>query len=77
MALPNNDELEGKFDKAKGSIKSGLGNLTGDRDLEAEGNADKASGNIQEGFGKVKRGIGETVDKIGDAISGTGDKINR
>lgn len=77
MALPNNDELEGKFDQAKGSVKSGLGNLTGDRDLEAEGEADKAGGNLQEGFGKAKRGIGEAVDKIGDAISGAGDKINR
>ncbi|HZH34219.1 MAG TPA: CsbD family protein [Pyrinomonadaceae bacterium] len=77
MALPNNDEVEGKWEQTKGSVKEGVGNIIGDRDLESEGQADQAGGDLQEGWGKVKRGVGETVDKIGDAISGTGDRINR
>ncbi|MEP6925685.1 MAG: CsbD family protein [Pyrinomonadaceae bacterium] len=77
MAAPNKDELEGKYDQAKGSIKEGLGNLTGDRDLQAEGEADKASGNVQEGWGKVKRGVSETIDDIGDAISDAGRSVNK
>ncbi len=69
MGLPNSDEIEGKFDQAKGAVKDKLGEATGDRDLEAEGEADRAGGNIQEGFGKAKRKIGEAIEDIGDKIS--------
>jgi len=68
MGLPNRDELEGKFDQAKGNVKEGVGKAINDRDLEAEGDADRASGNIQEGFGTAKRKVGEAVEDIGDAI---------
>ena len=77
MALPNKDEVEGTFDQAKGAVKSGLGGLTNDRELQAEGEADKAGGEAQEGWGKVKRGISETIDDIGDAISNAGRKVNK
>ena len=77
MALPNKDELEGKWEQTKGSVKEGVGNLTGDRDLEAEGEAEQAGGKAQEGWGSVKRGVGEAVDSVGDAISDAGNKINR
>ena len=69
MSKPNRDELEGKFDKAKGSIKEGVGRATGDRDLEAEGQADHAGGEVQEGFGEAKRKVGDAIKSVGDAIS--------
>jgi uncharacterized protein YjbJ (UPF0337 family) len=69
MGLLNNDEVEGKFDQAKGAVKDKVGEATGDRDLEAEGEADRASGNIQEGFGTARRKVGETIEDIGDKIS--------
>lgn len=68
MGLPNRDELEGKFDQAKGAVKENVGKALNDRDLEAEGDADRAGGNVQEGFGTAKRKIGEAVEDIGDAI---------
>ncbi len=68
MGLPNKDELEGKFDQAKGGVKETVGRATNDRDLEAEGQADRAGGNIREGFGTAKRKVGEAVEDIGDAI---------
>jgi uncharacterized protein YjbJ (UPF0337 family) len=68
MGLPNRDELEGKFDRAKGSVKETVGRATNDRDLEAEGSADRAGGNLQEGYGTAKRKVGETIEDIGDAI---------
>jgi uncharacterized protein YjbJ (UPF0337 family) len=68
MGLPNRDELEGKFDQAKGAVKENVGKALNDRDLEAEGDADRAGGNIQEGFGTAKRKVGEAVEDIGDAI---------
>lgn len=68
MGFPNKDEVEGKFDQAKGAVKENVGRAIDDRDLEAEGQADRAGGNIQEGFGKAKRKIGETIEDIGDSI---------
>ncbi len=77
MSIPNNDEVEGKFDRAKGSVKDKAGELLGDREMEAEGEAENAEGKTQETWGKFKRGVGDTVDSVGDAISNAGDKINK
>lgn len=68
MGLPNKDEVKGKFDQAKGSIKESVGRATNDRDLETEGQADKTGGDIREGFGTARRKVGETIEDIGDAI---------
>jgi uncharacterized protein YjbJ (UPF0337 family) len=77
MSVPNKDEVEGKYNNVKGKVKEGVGNLTGNRDLEAEGEADQVEGKAQEGWGKVKHGVGDAVDAVGDAISNTGDRINK
>lgn len=77
MSLPNQDEVEGKVDNLKGKVKEGVGNLTGDKSLEAEGEADQVSGKSQETWGKLKHGVGDAVDAVGDAISNTADKINK
>lgn len=68
MGLPNNDEIEGKFDQAKGSVKETVGRVVNDQELENEGRGDRAEGKVQEGFGTARRKIGETVEDIGDAI---------
>jgi uncharacterized protein YjbJ (UPF0337 family) len=68
MGIPNRDEVEGKFDQAKGAIKDKVGEATGDRQLESEGEADRAGGKMQEGFGTARRKVGEAIDDIGDAI---------
>ena len=77
MGIPNNDEMEGKWEQLKGSVKDTVGEVTGDRDLEAEGEVQHAEGETQETWGKVKRGVGETIDAVGDAISDAGDRISR
>ena len=68
MGLPNRDEIEGKFDRAKGAAKETVGRAVNDRDLEEEGRADQTGGKIQEGFGKVKRNVGEAIEDIGEAV---------
>ena len=68
MGTPNDDEIEGKFDQAKGSVKETVGRAIGDRDMEAEGTADRAEGNLQEGFGTAKRKVGDAIKDVGDAI---------
>ena len=68
MSYPNEDEVDGKFEQAKGWVKDKAGELTGDRELEAEGEADRAEGKGQEAWGKVKGGVGDAIKGIGDAI---------
>lgn len=77
MSIPNKDELEGKYEQAKGTVKEKVGELTNDRQLEREGQADQAEGETQETWGKVKRGVSDAVDAVGDAISDVGKKINK
>ncbi len=68
MGIPNKDEVEGKYEQAKGSVKEGLGKLTGDDELRSEGAADQVKGDVQEGYGTTKRKVGETIEDVGDAI---------
>jgi uncharacterized protein YjbJ (UPF0337 family) len=68
MGLPNKDEVEGKFDQAKGAVKENVGRAVDDDKMESEGAADRAGGKVQEGFGTAKR-------KVGDAISDISDKV--
>lgn len=48
------DRLKGAGQQTEGSIKEAVGKATGDRDLEAEGKADKAGGKVRSTFGKIK-----------------------
>lgn len=68
MGLPNRDELEGKFDQAKGTVKETVGRAVDDRELEQEGRADQTGGKVQEGFGKARRKVGEVIEDIGEAV---------
>jgi len=63
------DEVKGKGKQIKGAVKEKLGKLTGNRDLEHSGTADRVEGDVQEGFGKTKRKIGEAVEKVGKRIA--------
>jgi uncharacterized protein YjbJ (UPF0337 family) len=68
MGFPNKDEMEGKFDQAKGAVKENVGRAINDRDMEAEGKVDRAKGNIKEGFGEVRRKTGEAIEDIGESV---------
>lgn len=68
MGLPNKDEVEGKFDQAKGAVKETVGRAVNDRELENEGAADRTGGKIQEGYGEAKRKVGDAIKDIGDKI---------
>jgi uncharacterized protein YjbJ (UPF0337 family) len=66
--MPNEDELKGKLNQAKGNIKQGVGKMTGDERLREEGVADEAAGEVQEGVGTIKRKVGDAVKDVGDRI---------
>jgi uncharacterized protein YjbJ (UPF0337 family) len=48
------DRVKGVTDKAKGSVKNAVGQATGDRKTEAEGNLDKAKGEVKNTVGGIK-----------------------
>ena len=68
MTLPNRDEVEGKWDQAKGKTKETIGEVFDDEELENEGRAEHAGGKVEEGFGKARRKVGEAIEDVGDAI---------
>ena len=57
------DRVEGAGKKVKGSIKEGVGKVTGDTKTEAEGRADKTEGKVQNAVGGAKDAVREKLDK--------------
>ncbi|MGG1631107.1 CsbD family protein [Rossellomorea sp. NRS-1567] len=53
----NHDQIKGKRKQTKGDLKKGLGKLTNDDRIIAEGERDKDKGKIQEKVGEVKESI--------------------
>ena len=51
----NKDQVQGKFEEAKGKIKETAGRITGKPDLEDEGTAQKIGGKVQKGVGDVEQ----------------------
>jgi uncharacterized protein YjbJ (UPF0337 family) len=48
------DRIEGSANQAKGALKEGVGKMTGDAKLQAEGAAEKAKGKVQNAVGGAK-----------------------
>jgi uncharacterized protein YjbJ (UPF0337 family) len=58
------DKIKNKTQELKGRAQEGIGRATGDREMEAEGTANKTKGNLKQAGEKLK-----------DAAKGvTGDK---
>ena len=52
--MPDHDRIEGAAKNIGGQIKEGVGKLTGDEKLKAEGRADRVEGKVQNAVGGVK-----------------------
>lgn len=64
MTDADRDQLEGKFDKAKGEAKEGIGDLRNDEDQQAEGQADQAKGEAKDKLGQAKEKVSEGINKL-------------
>lgn len=64
------EQIKGKLESAKGKAKEAVGNLTGDDDLAAEGEADQAEGTIRDKAGKVVRNTADALDRAKDKLKG-------
>ena len=59
MKRGTKDKVEGKLHEVKGTLVEHVGKLTGDGDLEAEGEGEKIGGKVQHVIGKVEKALGE------------------
>jgi len=57
MKPSTTDNAEGKFHQMKGKVKEKAGQLTNNRELEAEGTLEKAAGKVQGVIGRVEKAL--------------------
>jgi uncharacterized protein YjbJ (UPF0337 family) len=50
----DSERIKGVAKKVEGSVKEGVGKLTGDAKLQAEGKMDKAEGSVRNAVGGAK-----------------------
>lgn len=55
-------EIKGIGQQVKGKIQEGAGRLTGNTDLEAEGNLNQAGGRVREKVGEAGRDVADALD---------------
>ncbi len=59
----NKDQVKGRVEEAKGSIKETTGKVVGNPNLQGEGTVDKAAGKAQATYGDAKEKVKSAVDK--------------
>jgi uncharacterized protein YjbJ (UPF0337 family) len=64
----NEDEVKGTGKQIKGFVKDKVGEMTDNRDLEAEGELDRTSGRVQEKVGETRRKVGEAIEDLGERL---------
>lgn len=57
--MADNDRIDGAARNIGGKIKEGVGKLTGDEKLKAEGKADQFAGKVQNTIGGIKDAIND------------------
>ncbi|NFW41838.1 CsbD family protein [Staphylococcus aureus] len=55
---------ESKFDQFKGNVKETVGNVTDNKELEKEGQQDKATGKAKEFVENAKEKATDFIDKV-------------
>jgi uncharacterized protein YjbJ (UPF0337 family) len=69
--MANKDQVKGKVNEAVGSVKQGVGSMTGDERTQAEGQAQEAKGKGQGFVGGVK----EKAKDLGDTLKGAAEAV--
>ncbi len=61
-------EARGKLKKLQGQGKEIVGIVTGNSELELEGDRQQVEGDVQESLGKARRKVGDLLDTAAKAI---------
>jgi uncharacterized protein YjbJ (UPF0337 family) len=59
----NKDQVKGRVEQAKGSVKETTGKAVGNPNLQSEGTVDKAAGKVQATYGDAKEKVKSAVNK--------------
>ena len=62
--MVDENRVEGAWDKVKGNVKEGIGKVTGDEKMQAEGVADQAAGKAKSTVGGAKDAVRDAADKV-------------
>lgn len=57
----NKDQVKGRVEQAKGSVKEVTGKVIGNKKLETEGQLDKVGGKAQADFGDLKEDVQDAL----------------
>jgi uncharacterized protein YjbJ (UPF0337 family) len=63
------DKITGLANEAMGNVKQGIGNLTGDEKLKADGAAQELKGDAQKAAGDVKGAVKDAAASVSDAAN--------
>ena len=61
--MSTGDKIEHKAEEAKGAVKEGVGRMTDNEDLEAEGRADQAAADVKQAGDKAKDAAKDVFDR--------------
>jgi uncharacterized protein YjbJ (UPF0337 family) len=67
--------MSGKSDQVKGRAKEAAGILTGNKELESEGKADRRTGEAKEKVDHFKDKVDDVTDKAKAKVDGMADKV--
>jgi len=62
------DRVKGKAKVVIGGVKAKAGEVSGNKDLKEEGEAERTEGNIQGAVGKVKDAARDVADTVKDTV---------
>lgn len=66
--------MSGRTDRVKGRAKQAFGILTGNKDLESEGKADRRTGEAKENVDHAKDKVDEVIDKVKGKVDEAADR---
>jgi len=66
MKTSTKDQLKVSFHEIKGTIKEEVGKATSDRNLKAEGKAEKKAGKVQQRIGHAKEAVANLKEQLSD-----------
>jgi uncharacterized protein YjbJ (UPF0337 family) len=62
------EHVKGSYEQGKGAVKSGIGDVTGDRGLETEGFADRVQDEVRKRVGDIKDAVSETATSAQESV---------
>jgi len=60
--MDNKEQVEGKLEQARGTVKEHVGDAIDNEQMEYEGKIDQAKGEVREGVGNVREGVEEATE---------------